>query len=104
MTDSEHAPSARLHPAARRRVGDGPGTSSAPSWWVLCCPRCWWAGWSGEFGVAAMITGLLLGIVGAKIGGTRRMLYLSPGVGIAAGIGAFTAYDWTWVALLTLVG
>ena len=62
-------------------------------------------GWLvGEFGVAAMITGLLLGSVGAKIGGTRRMLYLSPGLGIAAGVGAFTAYHWTWVALLTLVG
>ena len=62
-------------------------------------------GWLvGEFGVAAMITGLLLGSVGAKLGGTRRMLYLSPGLGIAAGVGAFTAYHWTWVALLTLVG
>ena len=62
-------------------------------------------GWLvGEFGVAALLTGLLLGSVGAKIGGTRRMLYLSPGMGIAAGVGAFTAYDWTWVALLTLAG
>ena len=62
-------------------------------------------GWLvGEFGVAAMLTGLLLGSVGAKIGGSRRMLYLSAGVGIAAGVGAFTAYHWTWVALLTLVG
>ena len=41
----------------------------------------------GQFGVAAMISGLLLGLVGAKIGGYRRMLYLSPGMGVAAGVG-----------------
>ena len=28
----------------------------------------------GEFGVAAMLMGLLLGGIGAKIGGTQRML------------------------------
>ena len=49
-------------------------------------------GWLvGEYGVAAMLSGLLLGSIGAKIGGTRRMVYLSPGLGIAAGVGASQA-------------
>lgn len=47
-----------------------------------------------------MFVGLLFGVVGSKIGGTRRMLYVAPAMGVAAGLGAFTAYDWWWVALL----
>jgi hypothetical protein len=58
----------------------------------------------GEFGASAMTIGVLLGGVGAKLGGTRRMLYLAPGIGVAAGLGAYTAYDWWWVALLAIVG
>jgi Fusaric acid resistance protein-like len=58
----------------------------------------------GELGVAAMFTGLLLGATGAKIGGTHRMMYVAPVIGIAAGLGAYTAYDWWWVALLAGVG
>ena len=58
----------------------------------------------GEFGAAAMFIGLLLGVVGSKLGGTRRMAYLAPGVGLAAGLGAYTAYDWLWAALLALAG
>jgi Fusaric acid resistance protein-like len=58
----------------------------------------------GEQGAAAMISGLLFGVLGSKLGGYRRMMYLAPGVGVAAGLGAFTAYDWGWVALLTVVG
>ena len=58
----------------------------------------------GEFGAAAMLHGLLLGGVGAKLGGARRMAYLAPGVGFAAGLGAYTAYDWSWAALLAIVG
>ena len=57
----------------------------------------------GKFGADAMIIGLLLGVLGSKIGGTRRMLYLAPGVGVAAGLGAFTAYHWWWVALLAIL-
>ncbi len=57
----------------------------------------------GELGVAAMFTGLLLGATGSKIGGTRRMLYVAPALGVAGGLGAYTAYDWWWVALLTAV-
>jgi hypothetical protein len=41
-----------------------------------------------------MFTGVLLGGVGAKLGGTRRMSYLALLMGLAAGLGAFTAYDW----------
>src|SRR5580765_6900388 len=51
-----------------------------------------------------MVTGVLLGGVGAKLGGTRRMSYLAPLMGLAAGLGAFTAYDWWWAALLATVG
>ena len=58
----------------------------------------------GELGVAAMFVGVLLGAVGAKLGGTRRMLYVAPVLGLAAGLGAFTAYDWWWVALLAAAG
>ena len=54
----------------------------------------------GEFGAAAMFMGIILGGVGAKLGGTRRMLFLAPATGLAAGLGAFTAYDWWWAALL----
>lgn len=32
------------------------------------------------------------------------MLYLAPAVGLAAGLGAGTAYDWWWVILLTVLG
>ena len=58
----------------------------------------------GALGVSAMFVGLVLGVAGSKIGGTRRMLYVAPGLGVAAGLGAFTAYDWWWVALLAVVG
>ena len=58
----------------------------------------------GRLGVAAMFTGLVLGAVGSKIGGARRMLYVAPVIGGAAGLGAFTAYDWWWAALLAAVG
>jgi hypothetical protein len=59
---------------------------------------------AGKLGAAAMILGLLLGVIGAKLGGTRRMLYIAPAVGVAAGLGAITAYHWSWVALLAVVG
>jgi hypothetical protein len=59
---------------------------------------------AGKLGASAMIVGLLLGVLGAKIGGTRRMLYLAPAVAVAAGLGAITAYDWSWVTLLAVVG
>jgi hypothetical protein len=59
---------------------------------------------AGKLGSSAMILGLLLGVLGGKIGGTRRMLYLAPAVAVAAGLGAITAYDWSWVALLAVVG
>jgi hypothetical protein len=57
----------------------------------------------GKFGADAMITGLLWGFLGSKIGGTRRMLYLAPAAGAAAGLGAFTAYHWWWVTLLAVL-
>jgi nitrate reductase NapE component len=41
----------------------------------------------GEFGVGAMAVGLVLGVAGSKIGGTRRMAYLAPAIGVAGGLG-----------------
>jgi hypothetical protein len=58
----------------------------------------------GDFGVGAMGMGLVLGVVGSKLGGTRRMAYVAPAIGVAGGLGAVTAYDWWWVALLATVG
>src|SRR6478609_9467939 len=58
----------------------------------------------GEFGARAMVIGLLAGVLGSQLGGTRRMLYLAPAVGVAGGLGAITAYDWSWVVLLAVLG
>jgi Fusaric acid resistance protein-like len=58
----------------------------------------------GHFAASAMFTGLLWGALGAKLGGTCRMLYLAPAVGLAAGLGSGTAYDWWWVGLLAVLG
>jgi len=58
----------------------------------------------GSLGVSAMFVGLLLGVAGSKIGGYHRMLLLAPAMGVAAGIGAFTAYDWSWAVLLAVTG
>ena len=58
----------------------------------------------GRLGVSAMFVGLILGGAGAKLGGTRRMLMVAPVVGLAAGLGAFSAYDWWWAALLAATG
>src|SRR5262245_34231849 len=54
----------------------------------------------GGFGADAMFVGLVYGVVGGKLGGTRRMSYLAPAVGAAAGLGAVTAYDWWWVLVV----
>ena len=58
----------------------------------------------GELGSRAMVIGLMVGVIGSKLGGTRRMLYLAPAVGVAGGLGAITAYHWSWVVLLAVVG
>lgn len=58
---------------------------------------------AGELGVWAMLVGLILGLVGSKIGGAHRMSHVAPGIGVAAGLGALAAYDWWWVALLAIV-
>ena len=54
----------------------------------------------GEFGATAIFMGIILGGLGAKLGGTRHMSVLAPLMGLAAGFGAYTAYDWWWAALL----
>ena len=43
----------------------------------------------GSLGVSAVFIGLILGVVGSKIGGTYRMLFVAPVLGVAAGLGAF---------------
>jgi hypothetical protein len=58
----------------------------------------------GHFGASAMFMGLVWGALGAKLGGTHRMLYIAPAIGVAAGLGAGAAYGWWWVALLALLG
>ena len=71
---------------------------------VVILPALLMAALVGSLGVSAMFVGLVLGVVGSKLGGTHRMLYIAPGLGVAAGLGAFTAYDWWWVALLAVAG
>lgn len=58
----------------------------------------------GQYGANAMVLGALVGALGSKIGGTRRMLYVAPAIGLAAGLGAITAYGWWWVGLLAAAG
>jgi predicted anti-sigma-YlaC factor YlaD len=57
----------------------------------------------GVFAANALLLGLFLGVAGSMAGGTRRMLYLAVSFGVAAGLGAFTAYGWWWVGLLALL-
>jgi hypothetical protein len=58
----------------------------------------------GKFGGDATLMGLLVGVLGSMIGGSRRMLYLAPAVAVAAGLGSTTAYGWSWVAVLAILG
>jgi Fusaric acid resistance protein-like len=58
----------------------------------------------GSLGVSALFVGIVLGVTGAKLGGTHHMVVVAPLVGVAAGLGAFTAYDWWWAALLAASG
>lgn len=58
----------------------------------------------GKFAANALFLGLLFGVLGSMVGGTRRMIYLAVPFGIAGGLGAFTAYGWWWVGLLALLG
>jgi hypothetical protein len=58
----------------------------------------------GHFEAEAMFIGVVFGVLGSVIGGTRRMLYVVPWFALAAGLGAFTAYGWWWPVLLALLG
>jgi len=58
----------------------------------------------GQYAANAMVLGVLLGALGSKTGGTRRMLYVAPAIGLAAALGATSAYDWWWVGLLAAAG
>ncbi len=52
---------------------------------VLVLPALVIGAFVGELGVSAMFTGVVLGAVGAKLGGTHRMLYVAPALGVAGG-------------------
>ena len=58
----------------------------------------------GWLGVLALLVGVILGVAGSKLGGTYRMVFVAPMLGVAAGLGAFTAYDWWWAALVASAG
>jgi hypothetical protein len=58
----------------------------------------------GKFAADALVLGLLFGVIGSLVGGTRRMTYLAVPFGVAGGLGAFTAYGWWWVGLLSILG
>ncbi len=58
----------------------------------------------GALGVSALFTGALWGALGAKLGGTRWTAYGAPAVGVAAGLGSYTTYDWWWAGLLAATG
>jgi MFS family permease len=58
----------------------------------------------GDLGVSALVTGVVWGVLGAKLGGTRRILYLAPAIGVVAGLAAYAAYDWWWAVLLAATG
>ena len=93
----------RWHPGqAVRRAANGAHPWRGPGGVVL--PAVVIGAFVGELGVSAMFTGVLLGAVGAKLGGTHRMAVVAPALGVAAGLGAYTAYDWWWVALLAAAG
>jgi hypothetical protein len=99
VTGEDDAAGVQTKPAGARRLLHIVGAVLV----VLVLPALVIGAFAGELGVAAMFTGLLLGAFGAKLGGTHRMLYLAPALGVAGGLGAYTAYDWWWVALLTVV-
>ena len=58
----------------------------------------------GKFAADAMFIGIVLGVLGNRVGGTHGMLYIAPALGLAAGLGAFTAYGWWWAVLLAFLG
>ena len=97
---AEDDPGAEHKPSGARRVVHIVGAVVV----VLVLPALVIGAFVGELGVSAMFTGVLLGAVGAKLGGTHRMLYVAPALGVAGGLGAYTAYDWWWVALLAAAG
>jgi hypothetical protein len=59
---------------------------------------------AGELGVARSSSDCCSARFAQKLGGTRRMLYVAPVVGSAAGLGAFTAYSRWWVVVLAAAG
>ena len=97
---AENAPGAEHKPSGARRVLHIVGAVVV----VLVLPALVIDAFVGALGVSAMFTGVVLGGVGAKLGGTHRMLYVAPALGVAGGLGAYTAYDWWWVALLAAAG
>ena len=113
MTDAEHveAPESEPTPGAdTAAVADTPSGAHRLVHIVgavlvaVVLPALVTAALVGSLGVSALFVGLLLGVTGCKLAGTRRMLYVAPLLGLAAGLGAFTAYGWWWAALLAVTG
>jgi len=100
VSEAEEIAAASDRPSSARRVIHVTGAVLV----VVVLPVVLMDALVGGFGADAMFVGLVWGVLGGKLGGTRRMAYLAPAVGVAAGLGALTAYDWLWVVLLTVSG
>ncbi len=100
MSDAESSPS------------EGQQRSHWPRWLVLCSwalvalvlPTVLLSTLVGSLGVHAFFVGLILGLVGSKLAGTRRIVLVAPLLGVAGGLGAYTAYGWGWAALMAATG
>ncbi len=100
MTDPEHVEAAPDKPSSSRRTIHIVGAVVV----VVVLPVVLLDALVGKFAANALLLGLLFGVLGSMVAGTRRMVYLAVPFGVAGGLGAFTAYGWWWVGLLALLG
>ena len=100
MTDPEHVEAAPDKPSSSRRTIHIVGAVVV----VVVLPVVLLDALVGKFEANALLLGLLFGVLGSMVAGTRRMVYLAVPFGVAGGLGAFTAYGWWWVGLLALLG
>ena len=76
-------------PIGHRCCPDDTGLANAPPTWAIAL-------------IAA--AAFVLAVMQAKTHWLSYGLYLAPAIGLVAGLGAFTAYDWWWVGLLAVAG
>ena len=100
VTDPEHVEAAPDKPSSSRRTIHIVGAVVV----VVVLPVVLLDALVGKFVANALLLGLLFGVLGSMVAGTRRMVYLAVPFGVAGGLGAFTAYGWWWVGLLALLG